>query len=168
MGESGKPNPKVTGLVRAGAGRGQAPLPSREIQELWFASLHKPWYTLALVPAQNGLSLLPLAEALAAMGLFHRGAGLRIITTEGMGLEEIANLTLGTVNSHSRNEGGRILVLEPITVNPFGTAIAITADAAILCLEYGVSTLDAAGRTLDQIGRDRFVGCAMLQSESSR
>jgi hypothetical protein len=164
-GNGNKPNPKVTGLVRA-ADRGLGPLgplPSREIQELWFASVRKTWHTLALVPAQNGRSVLPLAHALAVMGRFHRGAALRVIPTEGMGLDEIADLTLGSVNSHARNEGGRILVLEPISVNPFGTAIALTADAAILCLEYGLSTLDDARRTLDQIGRERFVGATALQ-----
>jgi len=97
------------------------------------------------------------------MGRFHRGSTLRVVSAEGMGLDEIADFALSASESHMRNEGGRILVLEPISVNPFGTAIALTADAAILCLEYGLSTLDEARQTLDQIGRERFVGAAVLQ-----
>jgi hypothetical protein len=159
---SGMP-PKAGGLVRAGD-RGLPPLPEKKLQELWFASLRKPWHTLALVPAQNGRSILPLAQALAAMGRFHRGAPMRVVSAEGMGLDEIADFALSAGDSHMRNEGGRILVLEPISVNPFGTAIALTADAAILCLEYGVSTLDEARQTLDQIGRERFVGTAVLRA----
>jgi hypothetical protein len=158
--------PKAGSLIRAGE-RAFAPLPEKRLQELWFASLRKPWHTLALVPAQSGRSILPLAHALAAMGRFHRGAHLKVVSAEGMGLSEIADFALGAAESHMRNEGGRILVLEPISVNPFGTAIALTADAAILCLEYGLSTLDGARQALDQIGRERFVGAAILQPLSS-
>ena len=161
-----KPDPRRTGLVRSPEdSRALGPMPSREIQELWFSSLRRPWHTLALVPAQHGRSLLPLAHALAAVGRFHRGAVLRVIAAEGMGLDQIADLTLGSLNSHARNEGGRILVLEPISINPFGTAIAMTSDAAILCVELGVTNLDDARRTLDQIGRERFVGTAIVHPD---
>jgi len=35
----------------------------------------------------------------------------------------------------------------------------------LLCVEYGIASLDDARRTLDQIGRQRFVGCAVLTRE---
>ncbi len=139
------------------------PMPSLRIQELWFASVRRQWQTLALVPAQEGKSILPLARALATVGQFHRAAPLRVIDVTGMGLDEIADLTLGAMSSHERNEGGRILVLEPISTNPFGTAIAMTSDAVILCVELGVTDMEEARRALDQIGRERFVGTAIIE-----
>jgi hypothetical protein len=164
LSSGGTPNYSSGGLVRQGE-TGVARVPSREIQELWFASLKKTWHTLALVPVQKGRSILPLAHALAAMGRFHRGAALRVVSAEGMGLDEVAEFALGGFEAQLRDEGGRILVLEPISVNPFGTAIALAADAAILCVEYGVSTLTEARDTIEQIGRERFVGAATIEGE---
>jgi hypothetical protein len=157
--------PRVTTLVRPEPSGRLARLPSRDLQELWFATLRTPWRTLALVPAQDGLSIKPLAEALALMGQFHRGVALRVVIAEGMDLNEIAELTLSTQEPPAGGQSGQIIVLEPITVNPLGTAVALAADAVLLCVEYGTANLDDARRTLDQIGRERFVGCAVLMRE---
>ena len=56
--------PRVATLVRPENATALARLPSRGLQELWFVTLKKPWRTLALVPAQVGLSIRPLAEEL--------------------------------------------------------------------------------------------------------
>ncbi len=162
MSNSSRSEPQVTALVRPEPSGALNRLPSRDLQELWFATLRTPWRTLALVPAQSGLSIKPLAEALALMAQLHRGVALRIVSAEGMGLNEIAELTLSTQEPPSGDQPGQIIVLEPIAANPLGTAVALAVDSVLLCVEYGTADLDDARRTLDLIGRERFVGCVML------
>jgi hypothetical protein len=155
---------RVTTLVRPDKAAALARLPSRGLQELWFVTLKKPWRTLALVPAQIGLSIRPLAEALSTIGQLHRGTPLEIISAEGMTVEQLAELTVATQDA-PEGQPGRLIVLEPITVNPLGTAVALAADSALLCVEYGTADLTDARHTLDQIGRDRFIGCVALSRE---
>jgi hypothetical protein len=155
---------RVTTLVRPDKGKALMRLPSRGLQELWFVTLKKPWRTLALVPAQSGLSIRPLAEALSTIGQLHRGTPLQIISAEGMSPEQLAELTVSTQDA-PEGEPGRLIVLEPITVNPLGTAVAMAADSSLLCVEYGTADLGDAKRTLDQIGRERFIGCVALSRE---
>lgn len=157
--------PRATTLVPSPQPTALNQLPSRSLQELWFATLSTPWHTLALVPAQRGLSIKPLAEALALMGLLHRGRTLRIISAEGMDADQLAELTVSIQDQPTPDQPGQIVVLEPIILNPLGTAVALAADAVLLCVEYGIASLDDARRTLDQIGRQRFVGCAVLTRE---
>jgi hypothetical protein len=156
--------PRVTGLVRPEKTTAVARLPSRGLQELWFVTLQKPWRTLVLVPAQAGLSIRPLADALSTMGQLHRGVPFQILSAEGMTVEQLAELTVATEDA-PEGQPGRIIVLDPITVNPLGTAVALAADSALLCVEYGTADLADAKRTLDQIGRERFIGCVALSRE---
>jgi hypothetical protein len=144
-------------------------LPAREIQELWFATLRRPWRTLALIPSHPGRSALPLARALAQFGSFHRRRPLTVLSAEGMGLQEIAEMTIemefgaSVIGGASADPAPTIIVLEPIITNPLGTALALCADAVLLCVSYGSSDLEGARKTIEQIGAERFIGCVALK-----
>jgi hypothetical protein len=56
-----------------------------------------------------------------------------------------------------------IVALEPVVANPFGIAVALASDAALLCLTLGETRLDSARRTVELIGPERFVGCAVVR-----
>ena len=155
-------------------------LPSREVAELWFSLLRTKWTSLVLVPAHAGGSALPLAKQLCNVGSLHRGRAPRLISAEGMGLSEIAQITIDmtrgsswTMSGSSVGAGGHdvaesglvIVALEPIVSNPLGTAIALSADAVLLCIETGVTTLESARHTIEQIGAERFIGSVMLKPE---
>ncbi len=162
MRNGGTKTAPVTSLVRPASRAELTGLPSRELQELWFATLRRPWQTLALVPTQRADSVLSLAKALATIGQMHRGSALQIISTEGMGLSELSDLLSSLQAPPRPGVPGRLIVIEPITTNPLGTAIALACDAALLCVEYGDTRLDDASRTLEQIGRNHFVGCTVM------
>ena len=143
-------------------------LPARAVQELWFATLRRPWRSLVLVPTSPGSSALPLAQALARFGSFLRRQPVRILNGEGMGLQEIAELTMELEFAKSAPPGTAepalcLIVLEPITINPLATAVALAADAVLLCVDYGESNLDVARKTIEQIGPERFIGCVALK-----
>jgi len=159
------------------------PMPSREVAELWFSLLRTKWTSLVLVPAHAGGSALPLARQLAGVGAMHRGRAPRLISAEGMGLSEIAQITIdmtqgsrwtmsgssigasGGANGDVGESGLVIVALEPIVTNPLGTAIALSADAVLLCVETGITTLESARHTIEQIGAERFVGSVLLKPE---
>ena len=102
-------NKSVTTLVPPQNASALTRLPSRGLQELWFVTLKKPWRTLALVPAQAGLSIRPLAEALSTIGHLHRGIPLEIISAEGMTVEQLAELTVSTQDA-PQGQPGRLIV----------------------------------------------------------
>ncbi len=153
--------------------------PSREVQELWFATLRTKWQTLVLVPASAGGTALPLARQLVEVGAMHRGRAPRLVVAEGLGLAEIAQITfeMGSGESSGWSSSGdpsqqtnfdpqepprMIIALDPIVTNPLATAIALAADAVALVVEYGQTDMDSARHTLQQIGPERFIGCVIV------
>ena len=56
-----------------------------------------------------------------------------------------------------------VVALEPVVSNPFGIAIALAADAVLLCITLGETRLDAARQTVEAIGAERFIGCAVVR-----
>ncbi|MBS2025847.1 MAG: hypothetical protein JST92_25885 [Deltaproteobacteria bacterium] len=138
-------------------------MPAREIQDLWFATLRRPWRNLALVPAHPGGSVLPLARSLAQIGSVHRGGPLRVLSAEGMGLDEIAHLSMQLVDHPGVDDHGYLVALESIVTNPLGTAVALATDAVLLVVEHGKSDLDSARKTIEQIGHERFIGSVIIK-----
>ena len=164
-----RPATTTSPLVRTEGIAPPGPLPSREIQELWFATQHRPWRTLVLIPTSTETSIWPLASALAKFGSFHRRRPVRILSAEGMGLKEIADLTMELeFGSQDAAAAPSVVVLEPITINPLGTVLALAADAVVLCVDYGSSTLDVARKTIEQVGRERFIGCVALKPAAGK
>lgn len=141
-------------------------LPALALQELWFATLRSNWTTLAIVPADTGTSVLGLARALGEFGGRHRGKPLSVMSAAGLDLASIGNLIAGLDPMGSAAESARggkvILALDPISENPMGIAAAMAADALLLCVELGKTSLRGARHTIEQLGRDRLIGCVVL------
>src|SRR5260370_7451413 len=55
-----------------------------------------------------------------------------------------------------------IVALEPVVSNPLGIAVAMAADAALLCVTLGEAPLASAKRTIEMIGRERFIGVVVV------
>jgi hypothetical protein len=148
-----------------------------EARELWFTISRTPWTTLVMIPAHEGGSALGLAHELVEVGSALRRKPVELISAEGIDLTTSsgwlfdalsgrvgpraleADAGAGTVQS-ARNE--RIVVLEPIAVNGMSVPVARAADAVLLVVEQGVTDFSSARATLKAIGRERFVGCALI------
>ena len=157
-------------------------LPSRDLQELWFATRRRDWRTLVVVPGSPGCtSTLAIAKALGEVGGFIRMSPVRVINAEGMDLSKIATLVTdmtGTANSavwtmnspanpgggwesQGRNEA-TIVALDSVVVNPLVLPVALAADAVLLCVEVGKTALAAAKHTVELIGRERIIGSVVI------
>jgi hypothetical protein len=143
-----------------------SPLPTFELQELWFATLRGEWASLAVIPAHAGGSAYEIARALAEAGSRHRGTPVRLVKADVNDLAQTAQF----VDSLSRKSGGSstkrggeiIIAVDPVVENPLGIAIAFAADAVLVTIELGVTDLASARKTIEMVGRERLLGCVVI------
>lgn len=128
-----------------------------------------------MIPAHEGGSALGLAHELVEVGSALRRKPVELISAEGIDLTtssgwlfdalsgrvgpRVLEADAGTVQP-ARNE--RIVVLEPIAVNSMSAPVARAADAVLLVVEQGITDFSSARATLKAIGKERFVGCALI------
>jgi hypothetical protein len=135
----------------------RAPL-DRELQELWLALSVRPWRSLVLVPAAPDGSASQLADAPAVAGT--ELGELPVTAFADGALEPHAALALvGEGAPASRT----IVAIPAVVAQPRGIVLARRADAVIACIERGRTRLADLRRTLELIGRERFLGCVLLR-----
>ncbi|HTO98275.1 MAG TPA: hypothetical protein VMK66_14600 [Myxococcales bacterium] len=157
-------------------------LPPRELQELWFATRRRDWRTLVVVPAAPGQSALPIAKALGEVGGFIRMNPVRVINAEGLDLARIASLVMDmagndaapvwTVNTpggggparEAASRDATIVALDSVVANPLALPVALAADAVLICVALGKTEVAAARHTVELVGRDRVIGCALIRT----
>ena len=130
-------------------------------ERLWLATQRRPWRSLAVIPAGAGVQTSRIARALVGVGSSHLGPSIQIAdatTITLAGLEACLRACL-----EPREDIQRVLIaLGPVLENPASLALAQAADAAILCLVLGESSISDAERTIEEVGRARFVGSMIL------
>jgi hypothetical protein len=130
-------------------------------ERLWLATQRRPWRSLAVIPAGVGVNTPRIARALAGVGSSHLGRSIRIAdatTITLAGLEACLSACI-----EPREKTRRVVIaLGPVLENPASLALAQAADAAILCLVLGKSSISEAERTIEEVGRARFVGSIIL------
>lgn len=131
-------------------------------QRVWLATQRREWRSLAVIPVGGRIATPAVARSLVSVGSSHLGASIRLndataITISGLGacLRGLTDL---------RESAARVVVaLGSVLENPASLAVAQAADAAILCLVLGQSSISEAERTIEEVGRARFVGSLILR-----
>jgi len=142
--------------------------PPVSLQQLWFAVQRLEWSSLVVMPSGPESSAFEVARALHEVGKLTMGDRLLLLDARGVKLTGTAPLILEMTNpspvrtaSDPRSE--RVLVLiDWVLAQPSGVPIALAADAALLCVELGKTTVDSARETIQLIGAQRFLGCVTL------
>jgi hypothetical protein len=147
---------------------GWAGIPSLSMQQLWFSLQRREWSTLVVVPADREMSVTDFGRPLYEVGRLAMGEKLRLVDARDVKLTRTAPLILDmTAGGPMRGIGGqageRVLVLiESVLSHPSGVPVALAADAALLCVELGKTSMAAARETVQIVGAQRFLGCITL------
>lgn len=150
-------------------------LPSVDLQELWFSTIKHVWTSLVVVPADESCSAGRIAESLAEMATLHLGKPMTSLITTGLDLARASDLMTSlqvrdAVYDPEVPKGGSpapwlgrnvVIAIDPLSANPSGIAVAFAADAALLCVKLGRTKMKVAQRTIELIGRERFIGCVL-------
>jgi len=145
-----------------------AGIPSLPLQQLWFSLQRREWSTLVAVPGDRDSSVMEFGRPLYDVGRLAMGEKLRLIDARDVKLTRTAALILemtgGGSNRGPGSQGGdRVLVLiESVLSHPSGVPVALAADAALLCVELGKTSIAAARETVRIVGAHRFLGCITL------
>jgi hypothetical protein len=138
-------------------------------QALWFTIARKPWGSVVLVPADEGLSTAAIAMGIADVGRRLRNAPVTAMVADEFDYAFAAQLAprVAAAGAAARAGDGapsRVIVsIPPVTVDPLGVAVAQAADATILCIAMGRSRVAAVQRTIQLIGRDCIAGCFLIR-----
>ena len=137
--------------------------PSPAVQQLWFAAQQRPWSTLAIVAAHRRDGAFALAEALVSVGRLTDSGEVDLLNGQGGGLGDVAQQLAAMTAARARG-AQMVVVTDPVVISPVALPLLRDADAVVLVLTLGRSQLSAAERTLDLIGRDRVIGCALFHA----
>jgi len=159
--------PKVKLEDSPGEEAAWAGIPSLSLQQLWFSLQRREWSTLVAVPADREMSVMNFVRPLYEVGRLAMGEKLRLIDARDVKLTRTAALILEMTAGGARGPGGldggrALLLIESVLSHPSGVPVALAADAALLCVELGKTSIAAARETVQIVGAQRFLGCITL------
>jgi hypothetical protein len=120
------------------------------------------WKSLVIVPAGKEVDAVSVARALASVGRVHLSREVGVIDATQVGLGDLKT-RLGELRSRTSHGETILVAVQPVKDSPTSAAFAEAADAALLCVTLGDSNLGDASAVIDEIGRDRFLGTAVLE-----
>jgi hypothetical protein len=158
-----------TAIALQGATKDLQELERREYQALWFAVAKLPWNSLVLVPADDGTSVAHIAQAMAELGDQLGIAPVTHIVAHPMDYKAAIQIAAGVSSKDWGTEhralprsGRAIIAIESVIAEPYGVAVCQEADATVICVEQGRSSLAATRKTIELIGREYVTGTFLV------
>jgi len=141
-----------------------APQQEQALLALWTVLCRmRPWRSLALCPVEKGSSALITAKAITEAANQMRSTPLQLLNAEGVEPREVEQRIRELHNMVERGELVMV-VLDPVISNPAAIPIAAAADAAVLCVPLFRTGFGPAKRTVELVGKDRFLGTITLRA----
>lgn len=132
-------------------------------ERIWMRAQTRSWRTLAVVPGDRKVSMPSFDIATFLMGVgAHLGDTIGLADFRDVRLVHAAAF-LEVAAWHVDSGERLVFAMKSIAENPASVRFAQAADCAILCVSLGETPLAAARETIDQIGRDRFVGSIIVR-----
>lgn len=163
MSSSNPPRPE-TALVKREPPRSPA-MDDLSSQLLWLATQKRAWRSLAVVGASEGAPTIEVANMLARLAWWYRREPSSVADFRDLSLR-LVEYQLGDVASQlERGPGTVVIALRSIAENPTVVPVARTVDAAVLCIRLGVTKIASSRKTVEAIGRDKFLGTLVVGGE---
>jgi hypothetical protein len=123
------------------------------------------WSSLVVVPSHEGGSGVQVVQAILEVANKQSSTPVHFLDAEGLELGA-AQHVVAEMMAYVEQGDRVVVLLDSVVANPVGLEVALAAERALLCVSLGTSDYTSARRTLDLIGKDRFLGSVTLQPTS--
>ncbi|MFO0742978.1 MAG: hypothetical protein U0270_44290 [Labilithrix sp.] len=137
-------------------------------QRLWLRCQQHDWQSLAFIGSskKDPDGILEIAHGMARLAS-ELGQELTVFDARQLGLKDM-NRMLAQIQSITSRGKRCIVVLNLVTVNATTVPMAQNVDAALLGVFIGETSTVSAGRTVDEVGRAKFLGSVVLNASLAK
>jgi hypothetical protein len=132
-------------------------------QLLWLATQRRPWRSLAVVAASEGVPTIEIANMFAKLAWWYRGQPSSVADFRDLSLRLVDYQLRDVAHQLDRDPVTIVIALRSVFENPTVVPVATAVDAAILCVHVDVTKISSARQTVDAIGRDKFLGTMVIR-----
>ena len=142
--------------------RDDVAIPEGDWQQLWFVLQGTPWSALAVLPADAGIDVRGVAEALVDIGQKSGATDVTLVNGVGARFNEVQSL-VDRIEAAKRRGVQVVIACEPLEDSPAMLALTRVATGALLVVRLGQSRFSAVRKTVEAVGRDRVMTSVTLK-----
>lgn len=137
-------------------------------QRLWLRCQQHDWQSLAFIGSskRDPDGVLEIAHGMARLAS-ELGQELTVFDARNLGLKDMGRM-LAQIQSITSRGKRCIVVLKLVTENATTVPMAQNVDAALLGIFIGETSVVASSRTVDEVGRAKFLGSVVLNASLGR
>lgn len=137
-------------------------------QRLWLRCQQHDWQSLAFIGSsrRDPDGVLEIAHGMARLAS-ELGQELTVFDARSLGLKDMGRM-LAQIQSITSRGKRCIVVLKLVTENATTVPMAQNVDAALLGVFIGETSVVAATRTIEEVGRPKFLGSVVLNASLAR
>ena len=137
-------------------------------QRLWLRCQQHDWQSLAFIGSskRDPDGVLEIAHGMARLAS-ELGQELTVFDARSLGLKDMGRM-LAQIQSITSRGKRCIVVLKLVTENATTVPMAQNVDAALLGVFIGETSVIAASRTVEEVGRPKFLGSVVLNASLAR
>jgi hypothetical protein len=128
-------------------------------QRLWLHIASRTWRTLAIVPAEEGISTFDVAGLITDVGVDH-GASIGVFDFRDVQPDRALAAVAVACETHAKH---LIFATRSIKENLATIPLARAADGVVLCVSLGSTKISLVEETIDRIGKERFFGSVIVR-----
>ena len=137
-----------------------------EYQRLWLYMASHRWRTLAIVPAEEGLSTYEVASVIMGVGA-HHGATIGVFDFRDVRLHRVLAVVADACEHVVPGER-LIFATRSIKENLATIPLARAADGVLLCVSLGSTRISLVEETIQEIGKEHFLGSVLVRDPSAK
>ena len=137
-------------------------------QRLWLRCQQHDWQSMAFIGSskRDPDGVLEIAHGMARLAS-ELGQELTVFDARSLGLKDMGRM-LAQIQSITSRGKRCIVVLKLVTENATTVPMAQNVDAALLGVFIGETSVIASSRTVDEVGRAKFLGSVVLNASLAK